>query len=174
MEIKTGIKKAKKDVVTFQRVEQHLDVETGQIIKEVTNSTRMVPKEPPHVKIYLDDIASLNSLPASCSRLLYVLITSMGYNNMVPMLKPFKEMLCSKLDMKINTLEHLVSQLNEAGVMHKFGRGLYILDPHLFAKGKWENIEQLRLIIEYDPITGKRKLMSNAPEQLKQLSIKFD
>lgn len=163
-----------KQTLTFAEVHEYIDETTGEIKATRKFKNYKVDKEPPHVKIYLEDIAAINQLPPSASKVLNLLVQSMGYNNMVPMLKPFKEMICANLDIKINTLEKITSQLVEKGILHKFARGLYLLDPYLFAKGKWENIQNLRLIIEYDRQTGKRRLISNAPEQLKQISIKFD
>ena len=46
------------------------------------------------------------------------------------------------------------------------------MDPNLFARGSWNDIKQLRLIIDYN-IDGSRNLSSNAPQQLKQLSFGF-
>lgn len=159
--------------VLFSTTREILDSNTGEIISSERVTSKLIVKEPPHVKIYLDDIARINGLPPAASKVLNVLIQNMGYNNMVPMLKPFKEVICSNIGIKMNTLEKVLKELESTGIIHRFARGLYIMDPNLFAKGKWENIQKLRLIIEYDN-KGNRKLVSNAPEQIKQLSIKFD
>lgn len=162
-----------KEKLLFAATEEILDNETGEIVRRKTFTSTLIEKEPPHVKIYLEDIAKINDLPPAASKVLNILVQNMGYNNMVPMLKPFKEVICNSLDIKMNTLEKVVALLKEKHILHTFSRGLYILDPYLFAKGKWENIKNLRLIIEYDK-NGNRILTSNAPEQIKQLSIKFD
>lgn len=161
------------DRLIFSSTKEILSSETGEIITSETFTKVLMEKEPPHVKIYLEDIAKINDLPPAAARVLNLLVQNMGYNNMVPMLKPFKEVICESLDIKMNTLDKVIGQLKEKGVLHVFGRGLYILDPYLFAKGKWENIKNLRLVVDYDK-DGNRKLTSNAPEQIKQLSIKFD
>lgn len=166
-------KKEVKEKVLFSTTREILDTHTGELIRSERVTSKLIVKEPPHVKIYLEDIARINGLPPAASKVLNLLVQNMGYNNMVPMLKPFKQIICNSLDIKMNTLEKVVKQLESASILHRFARGLYILDPYLFAKGKWENINNLRLIIEYDS-KGNRKLSSNAPDQLKQLSIKFD
>lgn len=162
-----------KDKIIFAAQEEIVDSQTGEIIRRRKFTNALIEKEPPHVKIYLEDIAKINDLPPTASKVLNLLVQNMGYNNMVPMLKPFKEAICNSLDIKMNTLEKIVSLLKEKHILHVFSRGLYILDPYLFAKGRWEDIKNLRLIIEYDT-NGNRKLSSNAPDQIKQLSIKFD
>jgi len=165
--------KERKEKVIFAATEEILDSETGEIIRTRKFTSALIDKEPPHVKIYLQDIAKINDLPPAASKVLNILIQNMGYNNMVPMLKPFKEVICHSLNIKMNTLEKVIALLLEKHIIHKFARGLYILDPYLFAKGRWENIKNLRLIIEYDEY-GNRRLTSNAPQQIRQLSIKFD
>lgn len=162
-----------KERILFAATEEILDGESGEIVRRKRITSTLVEKEPPHVKIYLEDIAKINDLPPAAAKVLNILVQNMGYNNMVPMLKPFKEVICRSLDIKMNTLEKVIAVLKEKHILHTFSRGLYILDPYLFAKGRWENIQNLRLIIEYDK-DGNRKLTSNAPEQIKQLSIKFD
>lgn len=162
-----------KEKILFAATEEIVDTHTGEIIRRKRFTNALIEKEPPHVKIYLEDIAKINDLPPAAAKVLNILVQNMGYNNMVPMLKPFKEVICNSLNIKMNTLEKVIALLKEKQILHTFARGLYILDPYLFAKGKWENIKNLRLIIEYDE-KGNRKLTSNAPDQIKQLSIKFD
>ncbi len=163
----------KKEKILFSTTREIISTETGEIISAEKITSKVIAKEPPHVKIYLEDIARVNGLPPAASKVLNILIQNMGYNNMVPMLKPFKEVICNAIGIKMNTLTKVIIELENAGIIHRFARGLYIMDPNLFAKGRWENIQKLRLIIEYDE-HGNRKLVSNAPEQIKQLSIKFD
>ena len=167
-------KKQNQEKITFAETVEYIDHDTGEIVAEKKFKSVQVEKEPPFIKVYLEDIATINNLPPAASKVLNLLIQHMGYNNMVPMLKTFKEMICKSLDIKMNTLEKVVRVLLDSGIIHRFSRGLYILDPNLFAKGRWEQIKELRLVIEYDMKTGKRTLSSNAPEKLKQLNIKFE
>jgi hypothetical protein len=162
-----------KEKVIYAATEEIIDGETGEIIRHRKFTSTLIDKEPPHVKIYLQDIAKINDLPPAAAKVLNILVQNMGYNNMVPMLKPFKEVICNTLDIKMNTLEKVIALLKEKQILHTFSRGLYILDPYLFAKGRWADIKNLRLIIEYDE-NGNRRLTSNAPQQIRQLSIKFD
>lgn len=166
-------KTADKQKIIFSSVKEIIDTQTGEIITTEKNTNAIVEKEPPHVKIYLEDIVRLNSLPPAASKVLNLLIQNMGYNNMVPMLKPFKQIICNTLDIKMNTLEKVIAELRDKKILHVYARGLYILDPYLFAKGKWENIKNLRMTIDYDE-NGNRKITSDFAEKVRQLSIKFD
>ena len=88
--------------------------------------------------------------------------------------KFLKEMMVKELKISINTLNMGISNLKKKGILIpvRGAKGLYIVDPELFARGKWEDIKNLRLVIEYNK-DGSKSLKSNAREQLKQLSL-FD
>ena len=83
-------------------------------------------------------------------------------------------MFCEELKMPMNTLNKQIDNLRKANILLPIPnkRGCYLVDPNLFARGSWNDIKQLRLIIDYN-IDGSRNLSSNAPQQLKQLSFRF-
>lgn len=151
-----------------------IDHQTGEIIQTEHNQKSFVEREPDYVKLYLEDIARLKDLPPSASSLMTLIIKSMGYNNLFFAFKPLKEMFCEELKMPLNTLNKQIERLKNTGILLPIPnkRGCYLVDPNLFARGKWEDIKQLRLIIDYN-IDGTKTLSSNAPQQLKQLSFGF-
>ena len=107
-------KNATKEKILFAATEEILDCETGEIIRRKKFTSALIEKEPPHVKIYLEDIAKINDLPPAAAKVLNILVQNMGYNNMVPMLKPFKEVICRSLDIKMNTLEKVIALLKKS------------------------------------------------------------
>ena len=151
-----------------------IDHQTGEIIQTEHNQKGFVEKEPDYVKLYLQDMARLNNLPPSASSLMTLIIRSMRYNNLYFAFKPLKEMFCEELKMPMNTLNKQIDNLRKANILLPIPnkRGCYLVDPNLFARGSWNDIKQLRLIIDYN-IDGSRNLSSNAPQQLKQLSFGF-
>lgn len=151
-----------------------IDHQTGEILQTEHNQKSFVEKEPDYVKLYLQDIAKLNNLPPSSTALMNLIVKSMGYNNFFFAFKPLKEMFCEELNMTLGTLNKQIDKLKEAGVLLPIPkkRGCYLVDPNLFARGSWNDIKQLRLVIDYN-IDGSRTLSSNAPAQLKQLSFGF-
>lgn len=154
-----------------------VDSETGEVLQYKSETEKVyIDKEPDYVKLYLKDIVRLKDLPPTSEKLLLLIVKHMGYNNLFQAYKPLKLVICQQLGMSINTLNNQISNLRKAGIlipMDKYGRGLYLVDPNLFARGSWKDIRNLRLIIDYN-VDGTKKLSSNAPEQLKQLSFNFD
>jgi Firmicute plasmid replication protein (RepL) len=151
-----------------------IDHQTGEILQTEHQQKGFVEKEPDYVKLYLQDVARLKDLSPSASSLMTLIIRSMGYNNLFFAFKPLKEMFCEELNMPMNTLNKQIERLKNSGILLPIPnkRGCYLVDPNLFARGSWNDIKQLRLVIDYN-IDGSRTLSSNAPAQLKQLSFGF-
>ena len=151
-----------------------IDHQTGEILQTEHNQKSFVEREPDYVKLYLQDVARLKDLPQSSSNLMTLIVKSMGYNNLFFAFKPLKEIFCEELNMPMNTLNKQIDNLRKAQILLPIPnkRGCYLVDPNLFARGSWNDIKQLRLVIDYN-IDGTRTLSSNAPEQLKQLSFNF-
>ena len=115
---------------------------------EVTKEMAPSP-EPEHVKIYAPAIAPINSLIASHRRVLYSLLSmaSLAKNRMrVVITASVKRMMCQELGIKNpQTIANALSQMTKAGILIRIETGVYMLNPFLFGKGDWKDIEKLRL-----------------------------
>lgn len=154
-----------------------IDGDTGEIVGTTIESQRVIwDKEPDYVKLYFSDISRLKSLPPASEKLLLLIAKHMGYNNTFTAYKPVKVMLCEALGMTMNTLNMQISNLKKAGILislPQYGRGIYLVDPNLFARGKWEDIKNLRLTIDYNA-DGTKSIKSNMKESINQLQEVFD
>lgn len=148
-----------------------IDHQTGEIHETVINSTFFVEKEPEYIKMYVSDIARLKNLPTGMQPILMELIKSMGYNNVIPAYKPIKEMICRNLGIKMDYLNKSIDAFYKAGLLIRLHRGIYMADPELFARGKWEDIRNLRLVVEYKK-DGTKQLKSNLSQEV-QLKLGF-
>lgn len=99
--------------------------------------------------MYVDDITRINDLPIGLSPILLELVKQMGYNNIIPAYKPIKLMVCKRLGISLNYLDKSIQKLDKKGILIRLHKGIYMADPNLFARGKWEDIKNLRLVIEY-------------------------
>lgn len=151
--------------VSRSEVTTEVDRDTGEIGREVKTDTFMVDREPEFVKLYIQDIARLNDVVGQENNVLLEFIRHMGYNNIIPTYKPIKQMIASKLDISLHTVEKAIKSFKKKGLFISVARGIYMADPELFGRGKWSDIKNLRLVIEYSP-DGTRKLSSNLPEQI--------
>lgn len=171
-------KKERKDYKNVTKTKEivQVDGETGEIIGSTLEVEKTSwDKEPDYVKLYFSDISRLKALPPASERLMLWIVKQMGYNNIFTAYKPVKMMICQALDMKMTTLNMQIFKLRKAGVLiplEQYGKGMYLVDPNLFARGKWEDIKELRLVIEYKP-DGTKSLKSNMQEKVKQLQMNF-
>lgn len=156
--------------ITYQSSKSIIDSETGQIIEDVTIKQQIVNNEPAYVKMYINDIVRLNNLPGASGKVLNVLVKNMSYANIVVLIKAIKDMILQETGLPINTINKSITQLTEVGILIRKERSVYIVDPTLFAKGKWEDIKKLQLIINYEK-DGTKSMKSSLtqPEQLKLL-----
>ena len=105
--------------------------------------------EPEHVKIYAPAIAPINSLTSSQRRVLYsfLLHASLAKDGMrIVVTAGVKRMMCKKLGIKSpQTIANAISKMVKAGILRRIETGVYMLNPYLFGKGNWQDIEKLRL-----------------------------
>lgn len=165
----------KKKKVTQTQITETIDKETGEVLTTSTTKSFHFDKEPEYIKMYVSDVARIKDIPSGMSPVLFELISQMGYNNVIPAYKPIKMITCRKLGVSIYYLNKCIQTFYEKGLFIRAARGVYVADPELFARGKWEDIKQLRLVIEYG-IDKKgntvKKLKSDLPEQV-QLKLGF-
>ncbi len=156
---------AKKNLHVQEVVTEVVDHETGEITESKTTSTAMFEKEPAYVKLYLEDIGNMNGLNPSEKKVCYAIIKTMGYNNLVPNMKFIKEKMARDLGMKYNTLDSSIKGLHKKGILIRQARGVYMVDPHLFGRGAWNDVKKLRMTVEYSQ-DGRKVFNAEVAKQL--------
>lgn len=110
-------------------------------------------KEPEHVKIYPPAIAPINSLIASHRRVLYAILSeaSSAENGMrVAITSGAKRLMCQKHGIgSPQTIANALSKMVKARILIRIETGIYMLNPFLFGKGRWRDIEKLRHSVDY-------------------------
>ncbi len=123
--------------------------DTGEVIIERHSKTSFVPKEPDFVKLYLSHISYLHGVPAGVKDIFYILLLKMNYDNEIHVYKEFKERIANELNISIGYIEKTLKSLLEKDILKKKARSLYLVNPNIIARGSWNNIEKLRLTVEY-------------------------
>ena len=139
--------------------------ENGVVKRETTQKTTVQYKEPPFVKLYLEDISNLNSLSPSQNKVMRKLLSVMTYNNIIPSYKSIKKLLSRDLGMPYQTFDSCIKGLYKKGILIRLDKGLYMMDPKYFGKGTWEHVDRIRMTIEYD-LNGKRVVNTDIARQL--------
>jgi hypothetical protein len=153
----------------LQVVETHMvDHETGTVKESTTEQVVRIPAEPPYVKLYLEDLGRLLDLPAGPRDILYSLARKMDYDGLISLTAAGRQRIADAHGLKIQTLNNYLSTLVKRDVLKLIGRGEFEMNPQLFAKGDWREIQRRRaaftLTVTYSA-DGKRTLKGEVSDQ---------
>lgn len=125
------------------------DINTGEVIKEVKNEISYVDREPDYVKLYVSDILRLTDVPKSGNDIMFAMLKRMTYNNDIALYAPVKREIANELGIKEITVSKAIELFTNKSILVRKDRGLYIINPYFFGRGKWEEIKKIRLQILY-------------------------
>ena len=135
--------------------------EDGTIKQHQQTNIIQFPKEPPFIKLYIEDLTAILKLPSGTKDLLYSLLMKMDYENMITLTSRSKKEIASRVGIKIQTFDNYLRKLVDAKIFKRIGRGEYQVNPTLFARGDWTDISRQRdewmLTITYKA-NGTRKI----------------
>ena len=150
---------------------------TGEITQDITTISyeNKMPSEPSYIKLYTDDLSHLFGLSLSASNVLLCLVSMADYSGEIMVTKGVKERIAKRIGAKItktgkpslSAINNALTNMIKAGVISRVGdagSGIYLLNPNLFAKGKWKDIYQQRkdfkmtIIYKNNSTNGEREI----------------
>nr|DAF03196.1 MAG TPA: replication protein [Caudoviricetes sp.] len=158
-------KQEKLKKVTYEEETIEIDNETGEVVKVRNTKTAIVSTEPDFLKLYLSDIKRIFSLEKNVSLVLYSIILRMGYDNKFVSVKDTKELIAKDTGLKVETIDVAISKLKKESILIPISKSVYLVDPNLFARGKWNKLKDLRLCINYN-LDGTRTINSNMMQNI--------
>lgn len=149
-----------KTVIT-EVVKETVDSVTGQVTKTESVFTKKIPQTPDFVMAFTQDIGFICKISGAASKLLFGILVEINRANEIVLVKEVKERISKKVGLKLSTINRLVTELYQSEVLLKPDNGrnrsaTYTLNPFFFGKGKWINVNKLRMLVEYDFVKGKR------------------
>lgn len=127
-----------------QNTTRNIDHESGEITQTTIEKVAHFPSEPPYVKLYLDDVAKLHGLPKAGGDLLHCLLRKMDYDGIITLVSSSKKRIADEIGVKLQTIDNNIQAMLKADILQRYGRGEFMFNPHLFAKGEWKNIYKQR------------------------------
>tara|TARA_R110001592_G_scaffold335457_1_gene620290 strand:- start:821 stop:1321 length:501 start_codon:yes stop_codon:yes gene_type:complete len=126
------------------------------------------PKEPPYIKIYLQDIEKLYTLPEGTHRVLFELLKKLDYEGQINLNISVKRNIIKNIGWKtVGSLDNYISlHLMKKDIFKKIDTGVFAPNPNLFGRGDWKEIYQRRegwIKIEYN--SKGRKVTTNYTEE---------
>ena len=148
-----------KTIVT-QATKTNVDNVTGEVISSEEFSTTRIPQTPDFVMTFTQDIGFIANISGGASKLLFGILSEISRSNTVVLIKEVKEKIAKKVGLNPNSIDPLISSLVKNKVLlrenNKKRTSIYLINPHFFGKGKWVNINKLRMLVEYDFVHGKK------------------
>lgn len=153
---------------SLETASRTVDTQTGEVLSEDTQTTEMsyVEMEPQYIKIYLDCILKFKGISSSFNPILLSLCKHMQYadrNQIVFVNKYIKEIICSECGVKIKRVEQAIKEFVDSGLLMRKARGVYLVNPYIISRGKWEDIKKLRATFDF--MTGDIEVESNVIEE---------
>lgn len=147
--------------IVYNEIKREIDFTTGEIKKEENTNVVKIPREPPYVKMYIDDIAKILELTSGCRSLLYCLIKKMDYEGVITLTKSSRDRIADQIGVKETAIRNQITQLCKKGILRRLGTGEFEANPNLFARGDWSDIHKRRknfkFIINYENETRSLK-----------------
>jgi hypothetical protein len=121
-----------------------IDHQTGEI-KQISHlKVLKFDPEPPFVKMYIDDLCALKSVPGSLKDVLTLMLRRLDYEGYVTLSQRIRNSICTELSILQTTLSNRLSKLIKTDLIRRTGNNEFKVNPHYFARGSWRDIVEQR------------------------------
>lgn len=145
----------------YTEVERAVNHDTGEITSTTTTNVVKLPKEPPYVKMYIDDLCGLINIGKAPQDVLWYLLKKLDYEGYITISTRFRKVICDGLGIKEQTLRNRLVALTKTGVITNTGTNEYQANPDYFARGEWAQIieqrREFKITISYSEAGRKIK-----------------
>jgi len=148
------------------------DALTGEVTERSVTHTVKVEQEPSFIKLYIKDMCKLNDVPKNANKILLSLLEYVNYNNEIILNAGLKKRIAKELNITPPSLNNGISRLVKSELICSVERGIYLLNPNMFGKGKWKDIKELQITWDYS--SEGRKLENVKTSKTSQPALPFD
>ena len=128
------------------------DKETGELIEHTEDKYKIVSAEPNYVKLYIDAMSCFitGEEVGMETSLLLEMAKRMTYANdaapnQVAMIGSIKKGIAEQLNTSVSSIDVILNRLVKKDLIRRAGRGVYELNPIIFAKGPWSSIRKIQM-----------------------------
>lgn len=133
-----------------------------QISKEIDHTTQeikreskiySVEREPDFVKLYVQDLCNINNLKKNAYQVLLQALYYLDYEGHITLMAYHRQKIAKAIGLTDQTVKNQLTLLCQKKILKRKSNMIYAVNPDLFAKGDWANINKMRdefkLTIEY-------------------------
>ncbi|MBT3720611.1 hypothetical protein HOG47_03085 [archaeon] len=139
-----------KKTILYQDLRSTIDEKTGEVIETATDRIVKIPQTPDFVMAFTKDLGYLASLSGGASKLLFGLMSVVDRENEITLNASRKRRLAETTGLKIGSIDSTLHQLKKKKLLLTVDKGIFKLNPYFFGKGKWKNVQKMRMSIEYN------------------------
>ncbi|NOQ32442.1 MAG: hypothetical protein GQ570_15140 [Helicobacteraceae bacterium] len=137
--------------VVYREDVKTVDQQTGEITTTSSRRLSKASRTPDFVMLFSKHVAFLEHLTKGETVVLAeILAKYVGVENLLNMSPAIRATITKKLDVDKSYVNKAIKGLSAKEVIIKDDNGLSYLNPHLFGKGNWDEVEKLRHEIAYD------------------------
>ena len=143
-------------IIKQQIKREEIDLASGEVVRSTENIVKGYTSEPLYIKLYLHDILYLSDLPKTHDKILLSLLkkstwANSEYGMVVTLSAGMKRIMATELGFNnARTINNALSDFVKAEILKRLEVGVYQLNPYLFGRGEWQDIENLRMTIHYN------------------------
>lgn len=140
---------------------EKIDHQTGEVVESQTDVSFTVDREPDYIKLYLKDVLYLKDIPQSLSSFLMALVKRVTYasedwGNCVVLNSSIREAVRKECNYKsMQSVYNNTRKLIKGEILEEVAKDIYRLNPYLFGRGDWREIEKIRAEVSYNKIEGR-------------------
>jgi hypothetical protein len=144
----------------------------GELIKEERRTKYRPNGEPEYIKLYLNTVLYLKSLPKGYNPILLAFLKRMSYastGQKVYVNAEMKREIADEIKSSVAYINNALTDFVKGKLIFRVGTGTYQFNPQFFGKGDWSEIEKIHTTITFSPegtdfateITKTNKITSN-------------
>jgi hypothetical protein len=145
-----------------QKTIETVVTEGGEVKHHQENYLIQYDSEPNYVKLYLDTVLYLSDLPKGYNGILFAFLKYMTYSNstntyggqIIYFNAAMKKAIANELNVSISRINQAITDFTKGKILERMDVGTYRVNPHLFGKGDWQDIAEVRMKITFN-VNGK-------------------
>lgn len=161
MNTKQKTKKGVKKEVFHEVLESKIDYETGEVKEETTTIRTVAEREPDYIKLYVDMICVFNEIENSFSKVIlecskYINYADDKQGGLLEITSFRKQNIADACNVSVSRINQAITTFIKKNIFIPYlkpdgtkQRGVFIVNPYIIARGKWDNIKKLRATFDF-------------------------
>jgi hypothetical protein len=158
-----------KTKTTYVNDRYFIDYTSGEVIREEHIQQIRKGVEPAFVKLYLEHIMAFSDIPKNTCPILLEILKHTTYadkkdpdgGQIVYLNSALRDDISKIVKKSRSTIDHSIAHFVKADFMKKIVEGKYQLNPHLFGKGEFKDISNIRATYDYKAKAVKAEIIEN-------------